>query len=195
VILDQMLPDDFVPLDVSAVVDADPATAYAAIRDLDLLTVRTPIVAASMWVRGLPARLRGRAEPVPPRLTLTGGDGLPGWLMLGEVHGAELSFGAVGRFWTPSIEWRPTTLAEFPTFAEPGWGKIACSLSVRPYGTQRALVTYECRTATFDARSRRAFARYWRLIRPFVAHIMGATVRTIKANAEVAARGRRALAG
>ncbi|HXV93364.1 MAG TPA: hypothetical protein VD813_08715 [Pseudonocardia sp.] len=184
-----MLPRDYVPIDVSAVVAAEPALTWRAVHDLDLMTVRTPLLTASMWVRGLPARLRGRAEPVPPRLTFTGdGDGLPGWLLLGEAEGEELCFGAVGRFWTPTIEWRPTTLAEFPGFAEPGWGKIACSLSVRPYGDGRSLLTYECRTATYDDRSRRAFARYWRLIRPFVAHIMGATVRTVKANAEAADR-------
>ena len=47
-----------------------------------------------------------------------------------------------------------------------------------------SLLTYECRTATTDADSRIRFLRYWRLIRPFVAHIFRATVATIRDHAE-----------
>ncbi len=183
-ILDEMLPHGDVSIDESAVIAADPATTFAAVRDLDLLTVRTPLLTASMWVRGLPDQVRGRASEVPERLTLggDGGTGLPGWLLLGESD-SEICLGAVGRFWTPNIEWRPTALEEFAAFAEPDWGKIATSLSVLPYGAEHAVLTYECRTATYDDHSRRAFARYWRVIRPFVAHIMRATVTTVRTNA------------
>jgi hypothetical protein len=45
------------------------------------------------------------------------------------------------------------------------------------------LLSYECRTATIDTRSRAAFARYWRVVRPFVAHIMRATVATVRDDA------------
>jgi len=184
-ILDEMLPYPDVSIDESAVIAAGPARTFDSVRELDLMTVRTPLLTASMWVRGLPDHLRGKAPETPERLTLVGedGSGLPGWLLLGQ-RGNEICLGAVGRFWTPSIEWRPTTLEEFATFAEPGWGKIATSLSVRPYGEGHSVLTYECRTATYDEQSRRAFARYWRLIRPFVGHIMRATVHTVRANAE-----------
>lgn len=43
---------------------------------------------------------------------------------------------------------------------------------------------YECRTVTTDPASRQKFMRYWTVIRPFVAHIFRATVRTIRDNAE-----------
>jgi hypothetical protein len=66
---------------------------------------------------------------------------------------------------------------------EPGWGKIACNFTVRTYGTDRTLLTYQCRTATTDAAAQRKFTRYWWLIRPFVAHIMRATLATIAVNA------------
>ena len=38
-----------------------------------------------------------------------------------------IALGAVGRFWTPSIEWHDVSAAAFPTFADPGWGRIAVS--------------------------------------------------------------------
>ena len=53
-----------------------------------------------------------------------------------------------------------------------------------PYGAGATLLSYECRTITTDAESRRKFARYWWLMRPFIAHIFRATVRTIRDNAE-----------
>lgn len=165
------------------VVDTDPATAYRAVRDLDLLTVRSPVMDAAMWLRGVPGRVTGRAAPAPPRLVIGDGVGLPGWLTLGEDPGREVAFGAVGRFWKPVIEWRDVSAAEYATFDEPGWGKIAANLSVRPYGAA-TLVSYECRTVTTDAVSRGRFLRYWWLIRPVVGHIMRATLRTVKAGAE-----------
>lgn len=58
-----------------ALVDADPPTTFRAARGLDLLTVRTPLLSASMWIRGLPARLVGKAAPPPLRLVIAEGVG------------------------------------------------------------------------------------------------------------------------
>lgn len=147
------------------------------------LTVRTPLLDTAMWLRGLPARLGHRAPPPLAKLTLAEGAGLPGWLSLGIREDDELAFGAVGKFWQADIEWRDVPLAEFRDFREPGWGKIACNFTIRAYGTNRTLLVYECRSETTDERTRRQFAHYWRLIRPFAAHIMRATVTTIAVNA------------
>ncbi len=183
-IVDERLPVYDVVVAEHRVVDADPVATLAAARQLDFLTVRTPLLVAAMWLRGVPDRLRHRAQPPPARLTLAGGVGLPGWLSLGQREGSEVAFGAVGKFWQANIEWRDVSLAEFADFREPGWGKIACNFTVRPYGGgDRTLLTYECRTATTDVVARRKFVRYWWLIRPFVAHIMRATVATIAGNA------------
>jgi hypothetical protein len=167
-------------------VAADPSSTFRAARALDLLTVRTPLLAASMWVRGLPARLSGKTAPRLPRLVIGQGVGLPGWLKLGEAEGREIAFGAVGSFWRPVIEWRDVAPEDFSAFAEPGWGKIAANFSVLRYGQHSTLLSYQCRTVTTDPDSRRKFLRYWWLIRPFVAHIMRATVNKIKADAEAA---------
>lgn len=170
------------------VVAADPETVFRAARSLDFLTVRTPLATASMWLRALPQHIPGRRHrraAVPQRLALDTGMSLPGWLVLGERNGREIAFGAVGRFWRPTIEWLDVPAAEFPAFDEPGWGKIAANFSVRPYGEQ-TLLTYECRTTTTDPASRRRFLRYWWLIRPFVGHIMRATLAKIAADVQSA---------
>jgi hypothetical protein len=178
-IIDKRMPTYDTTIAAHRIVAADPVTTWHAARELDFMTVHTPLMDAAMWLRGLPARLRGRSQPVPRRLSLASGDGLPGWLSLGEREGVEVAFGAVGKFWQGTIEWRDVKPAEFAGFAEPGYGKIACNFSVRPYGPGRTLLTYECRVATTDPVARRRFARYWLLVRPFVGHIMRAAVATI----------------
>jgi hypothetical protein len=181
-IIDRQLPIYDVVVAEHLAVDADPMITFTATRELDFLTVRAPLMDAAMWVRGLPERLRRR--PVPPlaHLRLAQGADLPGWLSLGERTGRELAFGAVGKFWQPTIEWRDVSEADFAAFDEPGWGKIACNFTVQPSGGG-TLLTYECRTAITDPVSRRRFARYWWLIRPFAAYIMRAALRTIAAEA------------
>jgi hypothetical protein len=167
------------------IVDARPADTYRGARDLDFLKIHTPLLSASFFIRDLPARLLGRPRPpAPPRMTLSGDAlDLPGWMVLAERPDAEIVFGAVGRFWTPTIEWNDEVEPEqFAAFDEPGWGTIACNFSVLPYGDHRTLLTYECRTRITDPVSRRRFEGYWRLVRPFVAHILHATVMTIRAD-------------
>jgi hypothetical protein len=171
-------------------VAADPATTFQAARSLDLLTVRTPLLSASMWIRDLPARLLGKSAPPPPRLVMSEIE-LPGWLSLGEQPNREIAFGAVGKFWRPVIEWRAVAPADFVGFAEPGWGKIAANFTVAPYGASHTLLSYQCRTATTDPVSHRRFVRYWWLIRPFVAHVMRATLNAIKTDAEAVIGGSR----
>lgn len=183
-VIDRAMPRYDASIAEHAIVNAAPAATFAAAHGLDFLRVHTPVLDAAMWVRGLPARATGNVPPLPPRLVLGEGDPLPGWLLLGEREGRELAFGAVGRFWQPRIEWREVGRDEFSSFDEPGWGKIAANFAVVAYGSRAALLTYECRTVTTDDESRRRFLRYWSIIRPFVGHIMRATVRTIREHAE-----------
>jgi len=165
------------------IVRADRSTTFHLARDLDFLRVRTPLLVSAMWVRGVPAKLARHSDDVPPSLVLSEGT-MPGWIILGERSDEEIAFGAVGVFWHPQIEWHDVARDDFAAFSEPGFGKIACNFSARDYGDDATLLSYECRTATTDTASRRAFARYWRVVRPFVGHIMRATVATIRADAE-----------
>ena len=154
-IIDTVMPAFDVALAEHSIVHAGTDATYSAARGLDFLTVHSPLVDAAMWIRGLPARLGGHAPASPPRLVIAEGDPLPGWLLLGEAPGRELAFGAVGRFLATEHRVARRRQTEFADFSEPGWGKIAASFSVLPYGERNALLTYECRTATTDADSRR----------------------------------------
>ncbi len=184
-LIESVMPTYDVVIAEHLLVAAHPSATFTAARELDLLTVRTPLLTLSMWLRGLPVRWSGREPPPPPRVVI-GEDiaALPGWVLLGQRPNREIAFGAVGRFWQPIIEWHNVSPEDFSGFAESGWGKIAANLSVLPYGEFASLLTYECRTVTTDPGSRRRFLFYWWMIRPFVAHILRATLRQIKANAE-----------
>ena len=61
----------------------------------------------------------------------------------------------------------------------PGFAKIACSVSLRPYGTAHTLVSYEARTQALDPESRAHFLRYWRVVRPGVAIVMRAFLHAV----------------
>lgn len=190
-LIDRYLPTYDATRVESRVAAADVGATWAAALDLDLLAVKTPLTAAAFWLRGLPeqiARLAGKqAGPadVPPRLSL--GDmerGLPGWVGLGQRPSHEVAFGAVGRFWTPEIVWEDVPAEAFAEWSRPGTATIVANLSLRHYGLHRTLVTYEARTRAHDAESRRRFLRYWRLISPFVGHLMRAVLRDIAVSAE-----------
>jgi hypothetical protein len=175
------------------VVDAPVHDTYRAARQLDLLTVSTRLTRAAYWIRGLPERLRRRIPPrTPTRMTLddltTDGD----WVMLGERPDREVTFGAAGRFWTPVARWHRVDPAEFAEFDQPGLGRIAAALSVRPFGADRTLLSYETRTLFTDKPTRRRFNWYWLTVSPFIRAIMRATLRTAKQEAERSRRdGRR----
>lgn len=184
-LLDTCLPSYDVVLTEHLVVEAAPEVVFAAAKDFDFFTTDAPLVTALMTLRSVPGRLRGRPSAAPPTLMLATDAGvLPGWVNLGELPGREVVFGAVGTFWKADIEWLDVPADKFATFAEPGWGKIACHLMVRPDGPDRSILSYECRTATTDLTSRARMSRYWWLIRPFVAYILRAVLRTIRRNVE-----------
>ena len=55
---------------------------------------------------------------------------------------------------------------------------------MEPYGSGRALITTETRTAATDPASLRRFARYWLLAGPFSALIRRLMLRIAKSDAE-----------
>ena len=180
-LLDAHLPTYDVVLTEHLVVEADTVTVFAAAKNFDFMSTRSLLVTALMTARGVPSRLLGRPVVTPPALMLARDSGaVPGWVVLGEVPGREVAFGAVGTFWKADIEWHDLAADQFAAFEEPGWGKIGCHLLVRPDGPDRSILSYECRTATTDPISQAQMSRYWWLIRPFVSYVLRAVIRTIR---------------
>ena len=64
-IVESVMPTFDAVISQHVAVAADPSTTFQAARSLDLLTVRTPLLTASMWIRGLPARFSGKQAPPP----------------------------------------------------------------------------------------------------------------------------------
>ncbi|MDI2030257.1 hypothetical protein QFW96_16630 [Saccharopolyspora sp. TS4A08] len=177
--------DDFAAeCDFSAVehlvVNRPPEAVYSAVRNLDLLTIQSRTADMAMWVRGLPERLRRRVPPRrPTRLTFDDLVASGDWVLLGEQPGREVIFGAAGRFWTPIVRWEQVEPEQFVQYGKPGRGKIVSSLSVRPYGRNSSLVTYDIRTVLNDPITHRIFKLYWLVVKPFVRALMRATVRAV----------------
>jgi hypothetical protein len=164
------------------VVDAPVAATFEAALRADLARapevvpgVKALFAAREAGERAVSA-LRGRPFTLPEMGELRLGD-LPEhgeWVRLGLAAPHEIAFGAIGRFWAGETTWREIDAADFGSFAEPGFARIAANMSLRPYGAERTLVSHECRTRATDPESRRAFLRYWRALSPFIGVVLRA---------------------
>ncbi|WP_137990888.1 hypothetical protein [Streptomyces vilmorinianum] len=192
-LLDAALPEfRFSRLECVAIA-ATPDAVYNAARDLDMLSIHSPLFDAVVWARGVPDRVRRRPVATPPSMRVsdlfdTAGSEDQPWVPLGERAGRELVFGAVGKVWRPTIEWRRVEPGDFAGFEEPGWAKMAAAFVVHPYGAQRSLLTYEARTACTDPESTTRFGRYWTLVSPGVGIVLRGALRVIEKAAETGER-------
>lgn len=163
--LDRVLPEWHHRERHSIRVDAEPERVIRALRDLTL---------AEMPVVRLLVRLRG-LQPDPARPVLD--EALRRFRVLADDPG-ELVLGAIGRPWELR-GWERTVWADFATFAEPGYAKMA--LNFRLDGQT---LSTETRVLLTDAAARRSFRRYWVVIRPFSGLIRRLWLRAIKRRAE-----------
>jgi hypothetical protein len=172
VFIDEFLPIYDVSDAVATVVEADTATTWNALMQVDLIEVgrKRPIVGLLGALRALPEvvshLLHGEPPPhAPKRLRLHDTTEMPlgegGWVLLGERPGDEIALGLVGKFWRPVITFAKVSAEGFRDFAEPGYAKTIYSLSVRAVEERRTLLSGEMRTATTDEQARRWFRRYW----------------------------------
>lgn len=140
------------------------------------------------WIRSLPARLAGKAEPKRgderrPILEPRPGSAS---LVLAEEPGREMVFGLVGQFWRPAggeaarIEGPEAFLA----FDRPGYVKATLNFSLRDEGGGWCRLTTETRVFASDAPTRRRFAAYWRVIYPGSALLRRTWLAAIKRRAE-----------
>jgi hypothetical protein len=172
-----VLADEFLPVfdvsdEIALVADADPAVAWAALMDVDLIEVgrRKPLVGLLGAVRILPEvvshLLHGeRPQGAPQTARLKELAELPsaqgGWTLLGERTGEEIALGLVGKFWRPVIDYAEVPVRQFRDWSEPGFAKTVYDLGVRPLEDGRTLLWGLMRTATTDEHARRWFRRYW----------------------------------
>lgn len=108
-----------------------------------------------------------------------------GFVELGEVPGREVVMGMIGQMWTLPGGRSPKVAGgvEFFAFDQPGFAKAAISLEAREVGGRCELVT-ETRVFATDEHARRAFARYWLIIRPGSGLIRRVWLRAAKKRAE-----------
>ena len=171
------------------VVPGDLVNVYRAVLEADFLdtsqrsvAVRFLFAARALGERAVSA-LRRRpynapGEPASLRLADLSEHGE--WVRLGEDPPNEVTFGAIGRFWAGETVWETIDAARFSAFDWPGYCKIACSFSLRPFGAGRTLLSYECRTLGTDAAARNGFMRYWRPLSPFIGLVLRAHLRAIE---------------
>jgi hypothetical protein len=94
------------------------------------------------------------------------------WVRLADDPPNEFAFGVIGRFWAGETKFEQIDASAFTSFDSPGFAKIAADLSMRSYGNQRTLLSYEARTQATDEAARRAFLRYWTVVSPGVGVVM-----------------------
>ena len=171
------------------IVDADADQAYRAVRALDpeQVAASVPLMRLMGQARALPARLaaRHRDDGPPAEDTLSAEEAGQAFLPLDEEPGVEFIVGMIGKFMSPTqLEFRRFQAAEFAGFSEPGYGKVAVSFLVLPYGATRSLLCTETRTATTDPVSARRFRKYWAVIGPFAGYIVRHWLTLAKQHAE-----------
>jgi hypothetical protein len=188
-LLDRYLPQYDVTEAHAVVVGAGTHLTWQAVRRSDLS--RSAVIRVLLEMRSLPNRLQGFLKRRPPghaRPPLTLDDmERAGFLLLGESPGHEIVFGTVVQPWKAVTGGEPAPRVEpgrFAAFDAPGYVKVAFNIRVEPYGSGRALITTETRTAATDPASLRRFARYWLLVGPFSALIRRLMLRIVKSDAE-----------
>jgi hypothetical protein len=188
-LIDRQLPRFEAATLSAVVVDAGTEETYRAVRALDPDQVgqTVPLMRLMVQLRDLPARVGAmpRKATLPAPEALTSEQYRQAFLLIGEEPGVEFVLGMIGKFMSPTqMEFRRFDPPEFATFAEPGYGKVATSFLVLPYGTGRSLLCTETRTATTDPVSATRFRRYWKVIGPFAGYIMRHWLALAKQHAE-----------
>jgi hypothetical protein len=111
-----------------------------------------------------------------------------GWGVLAEIPGREVVMGAVTQPWRANVVFRPLAPDEFAAFNEPDHVKIAWTLRADALSPNGSIFRTETRAVATDAAARAKFRRYWSLLSPGIIVIRWASLRPLKARAELQAR-------
>lgn len=108
-----------------------------------------------------------------------------GFAFLGEVPGRELAAGVVARMWRPGGDIQPVAGGpEFAAFDRPGFAKAAMDFRVLAGKDGGTRLETETRILATDAAARRAFRRYWLVVRPGSGLIRRVWLRAVARRAE-----------
>jgi len=178
-LLDRFLPNYEVREQHETRVAAPAEVTYDVTRELDLH--QSGVVRAIFRSREL---LMGSKPGRPQRVESFLSEVLKlGWRVLAEEPGHELVMGAVTQPWKADVQFRGLEPDEFTAFSEPGYAKIAWTLSVESTGPVTSIFRTETRVATTDPESRRRFRRYWSLVSPGVLLIRYEMLRQVRREA------------
>lgn len=187
-IIDRFLPEHEWNEVHSVEIAAPPAAVLDALRKVTADEIA--LLRVLFALRRLPGRLLGRAscnaggEAARDRGPVLEGILRSGFVLLDEDPEREVLVGTVGRFWQARPENAEVGGAEaFLAFEEPGWAKAAMNFSVAESGRGTRLTT-ETRIVATDARARRRFGAYWRVVRPGSGLIRRMWLRAVKRRAE-----------
>jgi hypothetical protein len=112
-----------------------------------------------------------------------------GWGILERVPDREIVVGAATRPWEASVTFRSIPSADFATFSESGYVKIAWTLRADPRGDHACVLRTDTRAIATDAAAARRFRRYWALLSPGIVLIRVNALHAVKKEAERRARG------
>jgi len=159
--LDDVIPEPEHRTRHSRVVGAPPEVVWDALHGVTMSEL--PLGRALEAVRLLPARLAGRRhQPLAGRSFL---EVTPIPVLFSERPNAVISAG-LSQAWRLLGGRTPPELdaAALRSWAQPGWIKVGMEFRLEP--TRRGtILSTETRVVATDARTRRAFAAYWFLIR------------------------------
>ena len=186
-LLDRFMPECEVAESHEIEVDAPAEVTYAAACLLDLN--RSWIVRAIF--KGRELLMRSPSPTMSPKAIRMRELTDLGWGVLVEEPDRELVMGAITQPWRSDVKFESLPPDEFPTFAAPGYAKIAWTLAAAPLGESRSVFRTQTRVATTDVESRRRFRRYWTLVSPGILLIRRSMLPLVKADAARRSRANR----
>lgn len=154
-----------------------PDAIYRAIRSLDFS--RASVIRSLFRLRGMPSASIGLEQLLQS-----------GFILLADHPGQSLVLGLVGRFWLPTGQLIPVAPEDFRAMAPAGCAKAAWDFFMEEMRPGRVRLSTETRVHCMDARSRKRFMLYWRVIGPFSAWIRREMLRGIKGQVEAEVSGR-----
>lgn len=164
-LLDEVLPEFHVRERHSIRLDASAEQVFEALRSVTLAEL--PAASALVRLRGIGA---AADRPLLEQMQRA-------FRPLAEEPGRQLVLGSIGRSW----RWRGgrTPSAEFGSFSEPGWAKMAID-----FRYEGGVLSTETRVLLTDAAARRRFRLYWLAIRPFSGLLRRLLLRAVRRRLE-----------